>query len=56
MKEIYNKKYLKNQLKAWIIHKATTKDEKRILKQNELDEFKLNAYENSKVYKERTRR
>ncbi|XP_022866748.1 uncharacterized protein LOC111386514 [Olea europaea var. sylvestris] len=30
--------------------------EKRLLQLNELDEFKMEAYENSKLYKERTKK
>ena len=30
--------------------------EERLLKLNEMDEFRLNAYENAKLYKERTKR
>ena len=30
--------------------------EKRLLKLNEMDEFRLDAYENAKLYKERTKR
>ena len=28
--------------------------EKRLLKLNELEEFQINAYENAKIYKEKT--
>ena len=30
--------------------------EKRLLQLNELDEFRLNSYENAKIYKERTKK
>ena len=30
--------------------------EERLLKLNEMDEFSLNAYENTKLHKERTKR
>ena len=39
------------------LHFDLTKDgAKRLLQFNELEEFRMNAYENAKIYKERTKR
>ncbi|XP_016540678.2 uncharacterized protein LOC107841208 [Capsicum annuum] len=44
----------------WVVKKLnsemTVVGERKLLQLNELDEFRLHAYENSKIYKEKTKR